>query len=188
MKHLMTKLSGLLIGMLLICSNTFAADNPVVTMTTSEGVIKLELYPEKAPHTVKNFLTYVENGFYQGTIFHRVIDNFMIQGGGFTNNMTMKETLPPIVNESANGLINKKGSISMARTQIADSATAQFFINLKDNHFLNGTQGKAGYAVFGQVIEGMDVVDKIGKTQTGNRGRFQDVPVNSITINNAERS
>lgn len=188
MKHLMTKLSGLLIGMLLICSNVFAADNPVVTMTTSEGVIKLELYPEKAPHTVKNFLTYVENGFYQGTVFHRVIDNFMIQGGGFTNNMTMKETLPPIVNESANGLINKKGSISMARTQIEDSATAQFFINLKDNHFLNGTPGKAGYAVFGQVIEGMDVVEKIGKTKTGNRGRFRDVPVNSITINNAERS
>uniref|UniRef100_UPI0035E3F972 peptidylprolyl isomerase n=1 Tax=Aliamphritea ceti TaxID=1524258 RepID=UPI0035E3F972 len=184
----MTKLSGLLIGMLLICSNVFAADNPVVTMTTSEGVIKLELYPEKAPHTVKNFLTYVENGFYQGTVFHRVMDNFMIQGGGFTSNMTMKETLPPIVNESANGLINKKGSISMARTQIEDSATAQFFINLKDNHFLNGTPGKAGYAVFGQVIEGMDVVEKIGKTKTGNRGRFQNVPVNSITINNVERS
>ena len=188
MKHLMTRISGVLIAMMLLCSNAFAADNPVVTLTTSEGVIKLELFPEKAPHTVKNFLTYVDNGFYPGTIFHRVIGDFMIQGGGFTSKMTRKETLPPIVNESANGLINKKGSISMARTQIADSATSQFFINLKDNHFLNGTPGKPGYAVFGQVIEGMDVVEKIGKTRTGNSGRYQNVPVKRITINNAERS
>ena len=187
MKTLFNKFTGILLGSLMLCSQAMAADNPVVTMTTSQGVIKLELFPEKAPHTVKNFLNYVDEGYYAGTVFHRVIDDFMIQGGGFTPNLKMKQTQPPIVNESANGLINKKGSIAMARTQIPDSATSQFFINLKDNHFLNGSPIKPGYAVFGQVIEGMDVVEKIGKVSVENRGRYQNVPATTVLINKVER-
>jgi len=170
---------------LTITVNTEAGSNPVVLMETSMGNIKIELYPDKAPITVKNFLDYVNSNFYNGTIFHRVINNFMIQGGGFTEDMHPKATKSPIKNEATNGLKNKRGTIAMARTMIVDSATAQFFINQKDNPFLdhrdNSMQG-FGYAVFGKVIEGMDVVDKIASVQTGVRKGFQDVPLTPVVI------
>lgn len=156
-----------------------------VLMTTTVGPITLELDAENAPKTVENFLSYVSNGFYDGTIFHRVIDNFMIQGGGFDADMSQKETGAPIENEANNGLKNMRGSIAMARTQDPHSATAQFFINVKDNDFLNHTgenmQGW-GYAVFGKVAEGEDVLDKIRCVQTSSRAGHQDVPVEPIII------
>ena len=156
-----------------------------VLMETSLGNIELELDAEKAPITVENFLAYIEEGFYDGTIFHRVIPDFMIQGGGFTADMSQKGTRDPIKIEADNGLKNDRGTIAMARTQIPDSATAQFFINHKDNGFLNhrspDIQGW-GYAVFGKVTEGMDVVDSIAAVSTGNAAGHADVPVESITI------
>lgn len=162
-----------------------AGKNPVVVMETSKGTIKIELDEEKAPITVKNFLSYVNDKFYDGTIYHRVIPTFMIQGGGFDEKMNQKPTKPPIKNEAGNGLPNKRGTIAMARTGVVDSATAQFFINVKDNDFLNhrdDSQQGYGYAVFGKVIEGMDVVDKIKDVKTGNKGGFQDVPVETVVI------
>lgn len=152
-----------------------------IRIETSQGVIVAELDAEKAPITVKNILSYVEDGFYDGTIFHRVIDGFMIQGGGLDANMAMKETKPPIRNEAGNGLKNVKGTLAMARTGVVDSATAQFFINLVDNGFLDHkdeTPSGFGYAVFGNVVEGMDVVEKIGKVKTGP----QDVPVETVVM------
>lgn len=154
----------------------------MIIVSTSMGDVKIELYPDKAPETVKNFLAYVNDKFYEGTIFHRVIPNFMIQGGGFTQDMQQKPTQPPIKNEADNGLKNDTGTIAMARTNVVDSATSQFFINLKDNDFLNHTPQNFGYAVFGKVIEGMDVVHKIEGVKTGNRGRYQDVPVEPVMI------
>lgn len=154
----------------------------MIIVSTSMGDVKIELYPDKAPETVKNFLAYVNDKFYEGTIFHRVIPNFMIQGGGFTQDMQQKPTQPPIKNEADNGLKNDTGTIAMARTNVVDSATSQFFINLKDNDFLNHTPQNFGYAVFGKVIEGMDVVHKIERAKTGNRGRYQDVPVEPVVI------
>lgn len=158
---------------------------PQVLMTTTVGPMTLELDQDKAPKTVANFLAYVENGFYNGTIFHRVINNFMIQGGGFDAQMSQKTTNAPIENEADNGLKNDRGSIAMARTQDPHSATAQFFINVQDNDFLNHS-GKNmqgwGYAVFGRVIAGEDVLDKIRVVQTGNRAGHQDVPVEPILI------
>jgi peptidyl-prolyl cis-trans isomerase B (cyclophilin B) len=159
--------------------------NPVVTMSTSMGNIRIELDSANAPITTQNFLQYVSEGFYDGMIFHRVIPGFMIQGGGFDPQMQQKKTKAPIKNEAANGLKNKVGSIAMARTNVVDSATAQFFINVKDNDFLNhrNTSPDAfGYAVFGQVIEGLDVVQQIEKVKTGSRGGHQDVPVEAVTI------
>lgn len=168
-----------------VIDDAVAGQNPVVLMETNMGNIKIELFPDKAPITVKNFLEYVNSGFYNGTIFHRVINNFMIQGGGFTEQLQPKQTKSPIKNEANNGLKNKRGSIAMARTMIIDSATAQFFINQKDNLFLdhrdNSMQG-FGYAVFGQVVEGMDVVDKIVNVKTGMSKGFQDVPVSPVVI------
>lgn len=168
-----------------VIDDAVAGQNPVVLMETNMGNVKIELFPDKAPITVKNFLEYVNSGFYNGTIFHRVINNFMIQGGGFTEQLQPKQTKAPIKNEANNGLKNKRGSIAMARTMIVDSATAQFFINQKDNVFLdhrdNSMQG-FGYAVFGQVIEGMDVVDKIANVKTGMNKGFQDVPVSPVVI------
>ncbi|WP_432470558.1 peptidylprolyl isomerase [Amphritea sp. HPY] len=158
--------------------------NPVVVMTTSAGVIEIEMMPEQAPASVENFLMYVEKGFYKGTIFHRVIDNFMIQGGGFDQDMSRKEAFPPIMNESMNGLNNDKGTISMARTNDPDSATSQFFINLKDNDFLNPRGRQAGYAVFGKVVSGIEIVEAIGKTSTGVVGPYRDVPKEAIIIEN----
>jgi len=156
-----------------------------VLMTTTVGPITLELDTDNAPKTVDNFLSYVADGFYDGTIFHRVIDNFMIQGGGFTADMEQKDTKAPVENEANNGLRNNRGTIAMARTQDPHSATAQFFINVQDNDFLNHTgeniQGW-GYAVFGKVTDGEDVLDKIRCVQTGGQGGHQDVPVEPIII------
>jgi len=156
-----------------------------VEMTTTFGSITLELDSEKAPKTVENFLSYVNDGFYNGTIFHRVIDNFMIQGGGFDANMQQKPTAEPIENEADNGLTNDRGTIAMARTMDPHSATAQFFINVKNNDFLNHS-GKNmqgwGYAVFGRVISGDDVLDKIRGVSTGNLAGHQDVPTESVII------
>ncbi|RTE64949.1 peptidyl-prolyl cis-trans isomerase [Amphritea opalescens] len=164
-------------------SPAFADDlNPVVVMTTSAGVIELELMPEQAPLTVANFLRYVDSGFFTDTIFHRVIDNFMIQGGGFSADLERKDTLPPVRNESANGLPNMRGTIAMARTNDPDSATSQFFINLKNNDFLNAKGPRPGYAVFGKVINGMDIITQIGHVQTGRQGPYSDVPVEPIVI------
>ena len=155
------------------------------TIETSMGSITLELDDAKAPVTVANFLAYAKDGHYDGTIFHRVIDGFMIQGGGFTKAMDQKPTKAPIKNEAANGLRNARGTVAMARTMVVDSATSQFFINLVDNGFLdfrNPTPQGFGYAVFGRVTKGMDVVDKIAKVETGNRGMHQDVPVRTVSI------
>lgn len=179
-----------------------AKGNPVVAMKTSMGTIKIELFAEKAPVTVKNFLSYVDGKFFDGTVFHRVINNFMIQGGGFTNAVPMrqKNTKPTIVNEADNGLKNDRGTIAMARTQDPNSATSQFFINVVDNKMLNKSQGNAGYAVFGKVIAGMDVVDKIRAVPTGSspaismyngkeiQQAFQDVPQSPVVIESVRRA
>ena len=161
----------------------------MIKLHTSLGAITLELDAEHAPKTVENFLRYVKEGFYDGTIFHRVIAGFMIQGGGFTEGMEQKATHEPVENEAANGLKNAVYTIAMARTPNPHSATAQFFINVADNGFLNHTaptpQG-FGYCVFGRVVEGQDVVDKIGKVKTGNRAGHQDVPVDAVVIERAE--
>jgi len=156
-----------------------------VLMETSLGTITLELDAEKAPETVRNFVAYVQAGFYDGTIFHRVIDGFMIQGGGFTRDMNQKETREPIRNEAMNGLKNARGTIAMARTMVVDSATSQFFINLVDNDFLNftsPTQQGFGYAVFGKVTDGLEVVDRIAKVRTGYAGPHQNVPEEPVLI------
>lgn len=161
---------------------------PQVVLETSEGNITLELDAEKAPITVKNFLDYVEAGHYDGTIFHRVISNFMIQGGGMDAQMKEKKTRGQIKNEADNGLTNLRGTVAMARTQVVDSATAQFFINLKDNSFLNHRDKSSagyGYAVFGKVIDGMDVVEKIKGVATGRKNGHDDVPLSPVTINAA---
>ena len=155
------------------------------TIETSMGSITVELDDAKAPITVKNFLDYAASGHYDGTIFHRVIDGFMIQGGGFTKAMDQKPTKAPIKNEASNGLANKRGTIAMARTMVVDSATSQFFINLVDNDFLNfraPTPQYYGYAVFGKVTDGMDVVDKIAKVKTGFAGPHQNVPEEPVVI------
>ena len=158
---------------------------PSVEFETSQGNFTVELYPEKAPKTVANFLQYVKDGFYENTIFHRVISRFMIQGGGFERDLTEKNTRAPIANESNNGLLNESGTIAMARTMNPDSATAQFFVNLADNQFLNYTSPdpeQIGYCVFGKVTSGFEVVQKIGLTPTTSMGRNSDVPIQSITI------
>jgi peptidyl-prolyl cis-trans isomerase B (cyclophilin B) len=159
-----------------------------VTLETNHGNITLELNAEKAPKTVENFKSYVENGHYDGTIFHRVIDGFMIQGGGFTPDMGQKPCLEPIENEADNGLKNTAGSIAMARTNDPHSATAQFFINVSDNDFLNHSAPSGqgwGYAVFGEVVDGMDTVNAIKSVATGNSGHHQDVPRESVIIEKA---
>jgi len=156
-----------------------------VTIATTVGQMTLELDADNAPKTVENFLSYANSGFYDGTIFHRVINNFMIQGGGFTADMEQKPTQAPVDNEANNGLKNERGTIAMARTQDPHSATAQFFINVQDNDFLNHTgenmQGW-GYAVFGKVTQGEEVLDKIRSVQTGSQGGHQDVPTDPIII------
>ena len=160
----------------------------MVTFKTNHGDITLELYADKAPKTVENFLSYVQDGFYDNTIFHRVIDGFMIQGGGMTPDMEQKETKAPIENEANNGVANEAGTIAMARTNDPHSATAQFFINVKDNDFLNfSSESMNGwcYCAFGKVTEGMDVVEKIKNVKTGNYGYHQDVPVEAVIIEKA---
>lgn len=167
----------------LIFSLAAHAANPQVEMKTSQGTLIIELYPEKAPKSVENFLQYVKDGFFKGTLFHRVIGNFMIQGGGFTPDMKQKETRAPIPNEGKNGLRNEVGTLAMARTGDPHSATAQFFINLNENRFLDyPSRDGWGYAVFGKVTQGLDVVQKIGKTATGDAGIFQNVPRTPIVI------
>jgi len=158
-----------------------------VVMTTTQGEITLELDSTNAPQTVNNFLSYVDEGFYDGTIFHRVIDNFMVQGGGFTPDGTQKPTKDPIFLESQNGLDNDLGTIAMARTNAPNSATAQFFINIKDNDFLNYAPGNPGYAVFGKVIAGMEVVNEIKKVKTGTFQQFRDWPVEPVVIKSVRR-
>ena len=161
---------------------------PQVVMETSLGDIVIEFMPDKAPETVANFLQYVDDGFYNGTIFHRVIPGFVVQGGGFTVDFKRKQTREPIANESANGVKNVVGTLSMARTRDPDSATSQFFINLVDNSNLDFVPGRPGYAVFAKVIEGMDVVKSIASQPRGKyRGVFQDAPNESVIINKAYR-
>jgi cyclophilin family peptidyl-prolyl cis-trans isomerase len=161
--------------------------NPVVIMDTSHGKIVIELFEDKAPVTVKNFLSYVDDKHYDGTIFHRVIPTFMIQGGGMEPGLKEKRTKAPIANEAGNGVANERGTIAMARTNDPDSATAQFFINVKDNPFLNRNAQSAGYAVFGKVTDGMDVVDKIKQVDTGRQGVHDDVPVKDVVIRSVRR-
>jgi peptidyl-prolyl cis-trans isomerase B (cyclophilin B) len=160
----------------------------MVELHTNHGIIKIELNAEKAPKSVENFLNYVKNGHYDNTVFHRVIDGFMIQGGGFEPGMKQKPTGEAIDNEANNGLKNEHGSVAMARTNDPHSATAQFFINVGDNEFLNHTAESSqgwGYAVFGKVVEGLDIVDKIRKVKTGSKGFHQDVPVDDVVIEKA---
>jgi cyclophilin family peptidyl-prolyl cis-trans isomerase len=168
--------------------------DPVVILDTSKGIIKIELFEEKAPITVKNFLGYVADKFYDGTVFHRVMarenyaKDFMIQGGGFEPGMKQKDVKGPIRNESSNGLLNRRGTVAMARTPLPDSATSQFFINLVDNDSLNRSEGDVGYCVFGQVLEGMDVVHKIKAVRTGTKKGHGNVPVEDILINSVKRA
>lgn len=160
--------------------------NPVVLMETSMGNVKIELFKDKAPISVRNFLSYVKDAYYDGTIFHRVIKNFMVQGGGLDADMQPKKTKFAIKNEATNGLKNLRGTLAMARTSVVDSATSQFFVNVVDNAFLDHsgkTPDRFGYAVFAQVIEGMDVVDAIREVKTGNKAGHQDVPVEPVFIN-----
>jgi peptidyl-prolyl cis-trans isomerase A (cyclophilin A) len=164
-----------------------AGGKPVVVLETSLGDIEVELDAGKAPVTVENFLGCVDAGFYDGTIFHRVIPDFMIQGGGFDSAMSQKPTRGPIKNEADNGLKNARGTLAMARLPDKDSATAQFFINLKDNEFLDHGSRDFGYAVFGRVTKGIDVVDKIAGVKTANRGGHQNVPSEPVTIKKARR-
>lgn len=156
-----------------------------VVLKTSHGEVAIELFPDEAPVTVENFLGYVEQGFYDGTIFHRVIPGFMIQGGGFTAEMQQKVTGPPITNEAGNGLKNERGTLAMARTSDVHSATAQFFINLEDNAVLDHGVRDFGYAVFGRVTDGMDVVDRIASVETGAKGPHRDVPAEPVVIESA---
>jgi peptidyl-prolyl cis-trans isomerase A (cyclophilin A) len=161
------------------------SENTVILLT-NKGNIKLKLYPEKAPITVKNFLSYIDSGFYNNTIFHRIIPGFVIQGGGFSKEMDRKKTLSPIKNEADNGLKNLRGTLSMARTNIVNSATSQFFINLKDNDSLDHGSRDFGYAVFAEVIEGMEIVDKIASVKTTN-SPMPNIPVEQVVIESVKR-
>ena len=185
MKLLYRHLAPLFFASFSLAANAEGAAAPQVKLETSMGDIVIQLNQEKAPTTVANFLSYVEDGFYNGTIFHRVIENFMIQGGGFDESFKQKATQSPIENEADNGLSNTRGSVAMARTGDPHSATAQFFINTVDNGFLD-FRGKVpsgwGYAVFGEVVDGMDIVDKIRRVDTTMRGPHQDVPAENVVI------
>tara|TARA_B100000768_G_scaffold181241_1_gene203476 strand:+ start:950 stop:1477 length:528 start_codon:yes stop_codon:yes gene_type:complete len=174
----------------MIGMNAVAEDSNTFIVETNRGNITIEVYPEKAPKTVKNFKQYIENKFYNGLIFHRVIGDFMIQGGGFDNNMMQKKTNDPIINESNNKLKNNAYTLAMARTNAPNSATSQFFINLKDNNFLNysgPSAGKIGYCVFGRVIEGKDIVDKIGRLKTSTKNGQSDVPIRKVVIKSIKK-
>ncbi|OZG71234.1 cyclophilin [Hahella sp. CCB-MM4] len=166
------------------CISTYTqAQGPLTALVkTNQGIIKLQLDPEKAPETVDNFLKYANSGFYDGTVFHRTIKDFMIQGGGFDQQLAQKPTSPPVKNESSNGLSNVRGTVAMARTSAPNSATSQFFINVVDNLYLDYQNGRSGYTVFGKVVEGMEVVDKIANTPTVRKGAFTDLPEVPIVI------
>ena len=183
---------ALLFSLLLVLSgNLMAQDNPVVIMETNKGTITIELWADKAPVSVENFLRYTDNELYDGLIFHRVIEGFMIQGGGFNENMNQLSTYEPIKNEAQSDVPNDRGTIAMARTNVVDSATSQFFINHRDNDFLNHTNETPsgfGYAVFGEVTSGMDVVDEIAGVATGRSGPYSDVPTEPVIIISVRRA
>jgi peptidyl-prolyl cis-trans isomerase A (cyclophilin A) len=160
----------------------------MIRFETSLGDFTLELFEKEAPLSVANFLQYVDSEFFDGTIFHRVIPGFVIQGGGFAEDMTQKRTNPPVKNEADNGLKNLRGTLSMARTNDINSATSQFFVNLKDNDFLDHSRGNFGYAVFAKVADGMDVVDKIAAVKTARKRGHDDVPVDAVTVKSARRN
>jgi len=178
---------GICVAMTLNAVGASAQDNPVVVLETSLGSITIELLQSDAPKSVENFLAYVSDGFYEGTVFHRVIQQFMIQGGGMTEDLSPKRTRPPIANEARNGITNARGTVAMARTNVIDSATSQFFVSTADNARSLDHQGiepsEYGYAVFGRVTDGMDVVDAIAAVETGSQGAHQDVPVETVLIN-----
>ena len=180
-------LVGTLIAMTFGTSGASAQTNPVVVVETSLGSITIELFQDEAPKSVENFLAYVSDGFYEGTVFHRVIQQFMIQGGGMTADLSPKRTRPPIENEARNGISNERGTLAMARTSIIDSATSQFFVSTVDNSRSLDHRGLEpsdyGYAVFGRVTEGMDVVDTIAAVRTQSQGPHGDVPVEPVVIN-----
>lgn len=159
----------------------------MIRFETTLGDFTIELFDKEAPGTVKNFLKYIDDEFFDGTIFHRVVPGFVIQGGGFTEDMNQKKTQPPIKNEADNGLKNERGTLSMARTSDVNSATSQFFVNLKDNEFLDHQRGNFGYAVFARVADGMDVIDKIAEVETGRRRGFDDVPVEAVIMTRVRR-
>jgi peptidyl-prolyl cis-trans isomerase A (cyclophilin A) len=168
-------------------TENFSGETNMIILSTSLGDITIELFDAEAPVTVENFLQYVDDGFFDGTIFHRVIPGFMLQGGGFTADMKEKKNRPPIKNEAGNGLKNERGALSMARTQEINSATSQFFINIKDNAFLDHGSRDFGYAVFAKVTDGMEIVDQIASVATGNKGMHQDVPIEPVVILSAKR-
>ena len=159
----------------------------MIRFETTLGDFTIELFDKEAPETVQNFSKYIDSGFFDGTIFHRIVPGFVIQGGGFTEDMTQKRTQPPIKNEADNGLKNERGTLSMARTNDIHSATSQFFVSLKDNEFLDHKRGNFGYAVFARVTEGMDVIDKIAAVETGRRRGFDDVPVEAVIMKRVHR-
>jgi cyclophilin family peptidyl-prolyl cis-trans isomerase len=159
----------------------------MVRFETSHGPFTIELFQEDAPLSVANFLRYVDDGFFDGTIFHRIVPGFVIQGGGLTADFEQKETRPPVKNEATNGIRNERGTLSMARTDDIHSATSQFFVNLSDNEFLDHRAGNYGYAVFGRVKDGMDVIDRIAKVTTGRRKRYTDAPMEDVLISSARR-
>lgn len=160
----------------------------MIRFETTLGNFTIELYEDKAPVSAENFLKYVDEGFFDGTVFHRIVPGFVIQGGGFTEDMSQKKNHAPIKNEADNGVKNTRGTLSMARTNDVNSATSQFFVNLKDNDFLDHTRGNFGYAVFGKVTEGMDVIDKIAAVKTGRRRGFEDVPLDPVIMTSVRRT
>jgi cyclophilin family peptidyl-prolyl cis-trans isomerase len=160
----------------------------MIRFETTLGSFTVELFGDKAPVSAENFLKYVDEGFFDGTVFHRIVPGFVIQGGGFTEDMSQKKNHPPIKNEADNGVKNTRGTLSMARTNDINSATSQFFVNLKDNDFLDNSRGNFGYAVFGKVTEGMDVIDKIAAVKTGRRKGFEDVPLDPVIMTSVRRA
>ena len=180
------KLTKILLVLSLSLTSVTALAETMATIKTNKGVIEVRLYAEKAPITVANFIDYANSGFYNGTLFHRVIPNFMIQGGGFQSGMVKKATESPIVNEAQPTIPNKRGTLAMARTNAPNSATSQFFINLVNNNFLNKSTSQAGYAVFGEVTKGMDIVDAIAGVKTGRKGPYGDVPAEDIVIESVQ--
>ena len=179
---MLLKTAQTLIATTLFLTSVYAVADTKAVIKTNMGEIEVRLYDQKAPKTVANFVDYATSDFYNGTIFHRVIPNFMVQGGGFETGMLKKPTKPPIINEAQSFIPNKRGTLAMARTNDPDSATSQFFINVVNNNFLNKNSAQAGYAVFGEVEKGMDIVDAIASTKTGRKGPYGDVPVQDIII------
>lgn len=171
----------------LLCSTGGAQDHPKVVLETSKGAIIIELLPEEAPKTVENFLNYVDYGYYDDTVFHRVMPKFVVQGGGFTPELEMKPTLEPVPIETKNNLTNDRGTVAMARQDNKNSATSQFFVNLADNEKLNRSAHAYGYTVFGRVVEGLEVVDRIARVQTSTRGQMKDVPILPVFLDKAYR-